>query len=113
MDNKNEKSNMKAPLKIDDLNELMAFSYNTAISYVKSKIINTDNLQTIIPQLENYAVNCTASIFYSDNTQCIIFALEHEKVINALEKESDLKYYLLETICKKLDEVIADNSIFE
>ena len=113
MDNKNEKPNTTASLKREDLNELLEFSYNTAISYLKSKIINRDNLQAITLQLENLSVNCTASIFYTDNSKNIRFAPEHEKVINILENESDIKYYLLETICKKLDELIADKSIFE
>ena len=113
MENKNDKLNKNLPLGELEIKDLMAFSYNTAISYLKSKIINTDNLQTIIPQLENHAVNCTASIFYSDNSKSIRFAPEHEKAINALEKESDFKYYLLETICNKLDKVITNKSIFE
>lgn len=113
MGNKNDKLNTKLPIGKFEINELLEFSYNTAISYLKSKIINRDNLQIITLQFENLSVNCTASIFYTDNSKCIRFAPEHEKAMNALEKESDLKYYLLETICNKLDEVIANKSIFE
>ena len=103
MEIKNEKPCIPTPLKREEINQLMTFCYNTAISYLKSKIINTEKLQALIPQLEDLSVNCTASIFYTDKSKTIRFASEHENVINTLENESDLKYYLLETICNKLD----------
>ncbi len=111
MEIKNEKPCNPTLLKKEELNKLITFCFNTAISYSKSKFNHKENLPDISQQLENLAVSVSASIFYFDELKCIRLAPEHEKAMNELN-EIDFKFHLFESIKSKLDEAITNNFIF-
>lgn len=112
MEIKNLKACNPTFLKKEELNKLITFCFNTAISYSKSKFKHKVNLPDISQKLENLAISVSASIFYFDELKCIRLSPEHEKAMNELS-EADFKFHLFESVKSKLDEVMNNNSIFE
>jgi hypothetical protein len=109
---KNEKPCKPTLLKKEELNKLITFCYNTAISYSKSKFNHSENLPNITQHLEKLAIRISASIFYFDELKCLRLSPEHEKAMNELN-EVDFKFHLFESIRSKLDEAITNNSLYK
>lgn len=92
-----------------EINKLISISYNISSAYLKSKsnlLLNQQNKNLNIQELSE---KISASLFYLDEKGNIGLTEDHEKVYNEMGNEADFKYYLIDTIRKKVNEAIRNN----